>query len=41
MSLSRVERTHRSHTVSQKLSRAIIAGKFKPGVKISEPTLSA
>jgi DNA-binding GntR family transcriptional regulator len=41
MSLSRVERTHLSHTVSEKLSRAIIAGKFKPGVKISEPTLSA
>lgn len=41
MSLSRVERTHLSHTVSEKLSRAIISGKFKPGVKISEPTLSA
>lgn len=41
MAVSRVDRTHLSHAVSVKLSQAIIAGEFKPGSKISEPTLSA
>jgi DNA-binding GntR family transcriptional regulator len=41
MPVSRAKRTQLSHTVSEKLSRAIIAGEFRPGTKISEPTLSA
>jgi DNA-binding GntR family transcriptional regulator len=40
MPLSRIERTHLSHSVSARLSRAIIAGEFEPGEKISEPYLS-
>lgn len=39
-SLSREERVRLSQTVFSRLSRAIIAGEFKPGSRISEPTLS-
>ena len=41
MPLSRVERLNLSQTVSSRLSRAILAGEFAPGSRISEPTLSA
>ena len=37
----RVDRPSLSHAVSKKLSQAIVAGEFKPGSKISEPTLSS
>ena len=40
MPLSRVERNNLSQTVCSRLARAIIAGQFKPGSKISEPSLS-
>jgi DNA-binding GntR family transcriptional regulator len=39
--LSRVDRVRLSQTVFSRLSRAIIAGEFEPGARISEPTLSA
>lgn len=41
MANSSLKRENLSHTVSVRLSRAIIAGDFKPGKKISEPKLSA
>ncbi|MFM8498380.1 MAG: GntR family transcriptional regulator [Planctomycetia bacterium] len=41
MPAPRVDRINLSHAVSKKLSQAIIAGEFKPGSKISEPTLSS
>ena len=40
MTLSRVERSNLSQTVCTRLARAIISGRFKPGTKISEPSLS-
>jgi DNA-binding GntR family transcriptional regulator len=40
MPLSRVERSNLSTTVCTRLARAIMAGQFKPGTKISEPSLS-
>ena len=41
MPAPRVDRPSLSHAVSKKLSQAIVAGEFKPGSKISEPTLSS
>jgi DNA-binding GntR family transcriptional regulator len=41
MPLSRAERVRLSQTVCSRLSRAIIAGEFEPGTRISEPSLSA
>ena len=38
--LSRVDRVRLSQTVFSRLSRAIIAGEFEPGSRVSEPTLS-
>lgn len=40
-SLSHGDRARLSQTVCSRLSRAIIAGEFEPGARISEPTLSA
>lgn len=37
---SRVDRARLSQTVFSQLSRAIIAGDFEPGSRVSEPTLS-
>lgn len=37
----RADRSRLSKTVLSRLSRAIIAGEFEPGSRISEPTLSA
>ncbi|MFM9011865.1 MAG: GntR family transcriptional regulator [Planctomycetota bacterium] len=37
---ARVERTQLSQSVCSRLARAIVAGEFKPGQKISEPSLS-
>jgi len=41
MAVARVDRVRLSHTVCSRLSRAIIAGEFEPGSRVSEPTLSA
>lgn len=41
MPLTRAERVRLSQTVCSRLSRAIIAGEFAPGSRISEPSLSA
>ena len=38
--LARVDRIRLSQTVFARLSRAIIAGDFEPGSRVSEPTLS-
>lgn len=38
---ARVNRVRLSQTVLSRLSRAIIAGDFEPGSRVSEPTLSA
>jgi len=40
MPLARVERNNLSQTVCSRLARAIVSGQFKPGSKISEPSLS-
>ncbi|MBM4011151.1 MAG: GntR family transcriptional regulator [Planctomycetes bacterium] len=37
---ARVERTQLSQSVCSRLARAIVAGEFKPGQKISEPSLA-
>ena len=41
MPVDRADRVRLSQTVCARLSRAIIAGEFKPGTRMSEPSLSS